>query len=104
MKFTEQQVRMWNDMIDSVECYRRGKGSFRDFVGGVNLSGIWYAGDFKDEELYKEWVRFWGPLEEWNALQQDGQEIPMDKVERDVSQMEAFLKKTIEPYLHEEEH
>jgi hypothetical protein len=102
MEFNEHQIRLWKRMIDAVEKYYRKDLSLFNLVGWLESSLD--AGEFKDEELLKEWDDLCLQIEIWNALKEDGQEIPMDKVEQDVSHMEAFLKRTIEPYLHKNDY
>lgn len=88
MQFNEHQSRLWSRMLKYIEDFRKGNLQYFDLVG--ELEGALYAGEFKDEELIKQWYDYWGPLEILNATK--GNSVTLEDADKYLSAMEMFLK------------
>ena len=88
MLFNEHQSRLWNYMLNFLEDYRKGNLAYCDLVGA--LEGALDAGEFKDKELVRKWYDLWTPLEIWNVAK--GNSVTIEDVNKDLSDMESFLK------------
>jgi len=88
MLFNEHQSKLWNSMLKFINDFRKGELGYFDLVG--KLEGALYAGEFKDEELIKQWYNFWTPLEIWNATK--GNSVTIEEVDQGLYDMESFLK------------
>jgi hypothetical protein len=88
----EHQRRLWSRMVELIESYREGAMGYGDMVG--QLEGTLDAGEFRDEELVREWYTFWGSLEEIRALQ--GQDVTENEVGEHLDSMRRFLVDHVE--------
>lgn len=93
-KLNEHQLRLWNSMIKFIDDYLKGDITFSQLVS--SLEGSLGAGEFKNQNLIKEWYRLWTPLEIYKAVKLDKAE-PMRKedITKDVEAMRAFLVKKV---------
>lgn len=94
--FNDHQKRLWGKLIEFIKQYREDNISFTELVS--NLHGAMQAGEFKNEELIKQWYSYWGNLEIHNAVSLD-RDLPILKkdVERDVEKMKNFLVNELNP-------
>lgn len=88
MKMTEHQLRLWQSMIDLIQCYLDGKTEdFSDMVG--KLEGKLDASEIKDNALVNKWHDFWVPLEIRRAI--EGNNVDRKKVIQELTDMKEFL-------------
>lgn len=86
----EHQIKIWNKMISLIDQYKSDGEKFNAFIR--ELEGLMDAGEFKDESLIKEWYKFWGPLEIYNADKLfTGEEVKREEVIKDLDAMRLFL-------------
>ncbi len=83
----EHQKRLWKQMINLIDQYRKGQVKYSNFVG--ELEGALDAGEFKDNEMINKWYDLWTSLEIMNALK--GNEVRLEEVSNDIDEMESFL-------------
>ncbi|MEM7382785.1 MAG: hypothetical protein AAF400_00405 [Bacteroidota bacterium] len=88
MKFNEHQSRLWGNMIRAIEDFRKEKIQYFDLVYG--LESALYAGEFKDQNLIKQWYDYWTPLEILAATK--GNNVLPEDINEDLKLMESFLK------------
>lgn len=88
--FNEHQVRLWKKMVDFLEEYRNDKRSLESLVD--TLENSLDAGEFKDQELVRNWYKFWTPLETYRAVKLDQNEpaIP-EEIMPQIEAMRSFL-------------
>src|SRR5258708_7849057 len=90
--FNEHQLRLWNHMVRLVDAYIKEEIEFHSLVG--SLEGALDAGEFKNNELTRQWRKFWGSLENYNAVMLDKGEKP--KKEYIIEKVEAMRKFLLE--------
>ncbi len=83
----EHQYRLWLNMLEMIEDYRKGAVSFPQLVG--QLEGALDAGEFRDERLVEQFYDFWQALEITNAVR--GNAVTYQEVMEDVEAMQRFL-------------
>lgn len=89
-KFDEHQLRIWKEMIEKINDYLSGSEDYRVFV--KRLEGLLDASEIKDQDLIKEWYKFWTPLEIYNADRIDtGKEAKKEEIIGEIKAMSEFL-------------
>lgn len=82
-------------MIQVIGDYKNNAINFSKLVS--ELHGALQVGEFKDEELVKEWYNLWGSLEIHNAVKLDkGEPIIKKEIIKDVEKMRNFLLEKLE--------
>ena len=92
IEFNQHQLRLWHEMLTSIEDFRQGKIKYFDFVG--SLEGALDAGEFREKTLVKNWYEVWTPLESVRA--QKGNDVTIEEVKKYISDMEKFLISAIQ--------
>jgi hypothetical protein len=90
MIFNEQQLRFWNNMISTIEDFRKEKIQYATLV--YSLEAMLDAGEYKNETLIKQWYDYWTPLEIISATK--GNNVTVEEVNKYLSSMETFLRNT----------
>ncbi len=89
MKMNDHQRKLWQGMIDSIQCYiDQETDDFYSVVG--ELEGALDASDIADKDLVSQWYDFWTPLEIRRAV---GEEINRVKAVEELTEMKNFLLK-----------
>jgi hypothetical protein len=91
MVFNEHQLRLWRGMLKSIESFRKDELLYRKLVYG--LEGALDAGEFKDQNLIKQWYDFWTPLEILYATK--GNSVTIEDTCKYLFDMESFLKRIL---------
>ena len=90
MLFNEHQLRLWLNMLKSIENFRKKELQYYDLVG--ELEGTLDAGEFQNEELINQWYDYWTPLEILRVHK--GNDVTLEDVNKYLFTMETFLKNT----------
>lgn len=85
--FSKQQSRLWQNMLQLIEDYRKGIINYYDFVG--KLEGVFDAGDFRGNDIARDWYDCWIPLEIARAQNENLDNGIVDKY---ILTMEEHLK------------
>jgi hypothetical protein len=93
MEFNEHQTRLWLEMLNSIERFRKGELCYSDFVYG--LEGLLDAGEYKGKVLVGQWYEFWTPLEILSATM--GDDTTIEEANKYLLAMETFLKSKFLP-------
>lgn len=65
-KFSEQQIRLLEDMLKLIDSYYGDKVSFSYLVSG--LEGLLDVGEFQSDQFIKQWYDLWKDLEIINSI------------------------------------
>jgi len=87
MPFNEHQLRLLIEMIEAIGFFRKGQLQFSDLVRG--LEGALDAGEFKNEEITRQWYDLWTPLETLCATK--GNSVNPTDAAKYLFDMESFL-------------